>query len=157
MQIGQLHIVETKQIKHRCMQIVNVQPVFDGMESQIIGRTDCLAPLDTAARHPHREAGRVVVAAISLFAHRSPAKLSAPDNERRIEQAAPLEILQQPRDRFVGAGKLLGVVLFDTSVGVPLTPSPMPQLNKPHSALHQPTRQQAHATERLRVLLIQAV
>ena len=56
--------------------------------------------LDAAAGHPHGEAARMVVAAVVVL--REPAlavdgaaKLAAPDDERVVEQAALLEVLDE--------------------------------------------------------------
>ena len=58
------------------------------------------ARLDAAAGHPDGEAVRVVVAAQELRAaaglvHRRAAELAAPDDQRLVEQAALLQVLDQ--------------------------------------------------------------
>ncbi len=45
------------------MNVVDVEPVFDGVETEVVGFPDDDARLDAAAGHPHREGLRVVVAA----------------------------------------------------------------------------------------------
>ena len=67
---------------------------------------------------------RVVVATISLFGHRGAAELAPPDDERLVEQAAPLEILEQPSHGQIHRPTVFGVILFDVVVGVPLRPRP---------------------------------
>ena len=64
------------------------------------------APLDAAAGHPEGEAVGVVVAAeerraAARLVHRGAAELAAPDHERLVEQPAPLQVLEQGRDRLV--------------------------------------------------------
>ncbi len=46
-------------------QVMDMQPVLNGTEAQVVGRADHLATLHPATGHPHRESGRVVVAAVS--------------------------------------------------------------------------------------------
>ena len=63
-------------------------------------------PLIAAARHPNAETARVMVAAEVVgadlaLAVRRPAELAAPDHQRRIEQAALLEVRHQRRRRSI--------------------------------------------------------
>ena len=60
-------------------------------------------PLHAAAGHPHGEAVGVVVAAVALLAHRRAAELAAPDDQRLVEQAAALQVVQQAGDRLVAS------------------------------------------------------
>ena len=84
-------------VQDRRVDVANVQPVFDRVQADFVGGADRLPASDAAAGHPHGEAGRVVVAAVALFAHRRAAELAAPDDERLVEQAALLEVLRAGR------------------------------------------------------------
>ena len=68
-------------------------PVLDRVQADLVGRAVGHAALDAAAGHPDREAVGVVVAAVAALAHRRAAELAAPDHQRRVEQAAPLQVL----------------------------------------------------------------
>ena len=61
-----------------------------------------------------------MVAPLSPFRLRSAPEFSAPYNQGRIEQARPLQIFQQTRDRLVGARRHPKMVLFDILVCIPL-------------------------------------
>ena len=103
------------------------------------------------------EAVGVVVAAVAALAHRRPAELAAPDHQRRVEQPAPFQVLQQTRDRLVALAAVQGVVALDVAVGVPLAAGAAVQLHEADAALDQPPRQKAIAADALRRLVVQAV
>src|SRR5205823_4540958 len=108
--IDQAHVVEPKEPEDRRVEVVDVQPILDGMEAELVRRADRLAAADSPARHPHRESGRVVIAPVAFFALRRATELATPDDQRVLEHAARLEILQQPGDRLVGRATELAVV-----------------------------------------------
>ena len=135
-------------MQERGVQIVNVHAIFDGPQAQLVGRADHLPAADAAAGHPHREAGRVVVAAVAFFAHRRAAEFAAPDHQRFVEQTAPLQIAQQPGDRLVHRAAELAVVLLELAVRVPLAAGAVIELHEADAALDQPPGQQAVAAHR---------
>src|ERR1043166_5500339 len=61
-----------------------------------------LAALDAAAGEPDAEAVRMMIAAVAILGAGRAAKFAAPEDERRVEQAALGEVGQQARDRQVG-------------------------------------------------------
>ena len=89
------------------MQVLDVEAVLDGGAAQLVGLADADAALDAAAGHPHGEAVGVVVAAgaLGVLGGRLPAELAAPDDQRLVEQAAALQVLEQAGDRLVGVGR----------------------------------------------------
>ena len=110
----------------RGVQVVDVEAVLDGAEAEFVGGADGLAALHAAAGHPHREAGRVVIAAVAFFAHRRAAEFAAPDDQRLVEQAALLEVLEQPGDRLVDLAAEPAVVLLDLACAQShLLPAPL--------------------------------
>src|SRR5579883_3077049 len=62
MQIGYTHMVEPQAPKNRGVQVVHVRSLLDGPQSDVVRAADNLAGLDAAARHPHTEAPRIMVA-----------------------------------------------------------------------------------------------
>ena len=91
------------------------------LEAGLIGGAHDRAALDAAAGHPHREAGRVMVAAAAAaLADRRSAELASPDDQGILEQAGALEVGEQGRHGLVGHSAHLLVVGVDVVVGIPL-------------------------------------
>ena len=106
------------------MQVVDVDRVLDGLVAELVGRAVGRAALDAAAGQPDGEAPVVVVAAHRRLAadqldRRRAAELAAADHQRLVEQAAPLQIGQQRRDRAVDLAGQLAVVLRRCCRGCP--------------------------------------
>ena len=113
MVIGELEAVESHQVQDAGVDVVDVGPLFDGIQAQFIGCTDGLTTLDSASGHPHGESGRVVIAAISLLAHRRATKLAAPHHQGLVEQSAASQIGQQGGNGQIDLAAKLGVIGFD--------------------------------------------
>src|SRR5207302_9701157 len=88
--IGKLVVIEAKQVKHRRVQVVNVDRVFFGAETKFIDRAVNRAAFKTAARQPHGESIMVMIASFA-FAGRAgrgnldgwgPAKLTTTNHQR---------------------------------------------------------------------------
>src|SRR5436305_5757149 len=98
-------MIETQQREDARMQVVQVDPVLDGAQPEIVRGPDHLAALDAAAGHPNRKPVRIVVAAVraagAAIGYGAPAKFAAPDYQCAIEQAARLEIREQRGDALV--------------------------------------------------------
>ena len=99
-------VIEAEEVQDRRLEVVGGDDVFDRAVADLVGGAVGHAPLDPAAGQPDREALAVVVAAggrIGIsFGDRQPADLAAPVDERRVEQPALLEVLDQGRGRLVG-------------------------------------------------------
>src|SRR5262245_38193559 len=89
------------------MQVVDADRVYNRVVSDLIGLSDGHARFDSAARKPHAESARMMVAAEQLgspagFVHWRAAEFAAPDNDRVFEQASLFQIGQQRADGPVG-------------------------------------------------------
>src|SRR5437764_1500242 len=104
--------VEAELMQDRSMEPLDMEPVRDGGAAELVGLADAGAPLDAAAGQPHREAVRVVISAGALLELGGglAAELAPPDDQGLVEQAAALEVLDQPGDGLVGVAGVLGVV-----------------------------------------------
>jgi hypothetical protein len=78
---GQADVVQPEQVEDRGLHIMDVRAVLGGAQADRIGGAERLSALDPAAGQPHREAVRVVVAAVSPFGPRRAAEL-APQTTR---------------------------------------------------------------------------
>jgi len=104
--VGQTEVVDPQQMQNRRVEIVDVHGIFDDIVGKVVGAPVRQAPPDTAAGEPHREAPRMVIAAVGtgrqlpLAVHRA-AKFPSPDDQRVVEQATLLEIGDQRRRRLI--------------------------------------------------------
>ena len=108
---AQLLVIEAQDMQDGGVEVIDGGNVFRGPVAKLVGRAVRESRFDAATSHPHREAVVVVVATIDLacvgarggeFDGRSAAEFTAPDDERRIEHAAPLEVSEERGNRLVG-------------------------------------------------------
>src|SRR5262249_62287581 len=128
----QLARVQPKQVQRGGVDVGHVVALLHRVEADLVGGAVHDAALDAAAGQPGAEALRVVVAAVALGARRA-AELRAPDDQRVLEHAALLEVLEQAGDRLVHLGRQGAVVALDAGVGVPgpAPPAPVGDLHQP--------------------------
>src|SRR4051794_11118395 len=62
MAVGQFAMIEPHQLQHGGMEVVDMDPVFDGLVAELVGRAIGEAAFHAAAREPDREAVMVVIA-----------------------------------------------------------------------------------------------
>ena len=134
------------------MDVLDVAAIDDGRAAQFVRLADAHARLDAAAGQPTREPVGVVVAAGArgVLGRRLPAELPGPDDDGRVEQPGPLQVLEQPGDRQVGVPGVLAVVGHHVGVGVPVVVVVRPagvDLDEPDAALDEPAGEQALAAE----------
>src|SRR5262245_25982658 len=103
-------MVKAERVQNRRMQVMNRVGLFHSLVAEFVGRATALSALYAAPAEPHRKALWVMVAADCRLRNRHAPELAAPDHERRVEQAARLQILQQTGDRFIGFGAMQAVV-----------------------------------------------
>ena len=104
------------------MQVVDVDAVLDDVEAELVGLAERDARLDAAAGQPHGEGVGVMVAAVvAALHHRRAAELAAPDDQRVVEQAALLQVLDERGAGLVG---VLAVLLEVARPGCRAGPRP---------------------------------
>src|SRR6187431_341284 len=91
-------MIQPKQMQNRSMQIMHGRNAFDGMHAKFIRSAKNGAALDAAPGEPHRESFRMMIATIASRRVRRAAELARPDDQRLIEQATLLQILDQSGD-----------------------------------------------------------
>ena len=100
-------VIEAEELQDSRLEVVGGHNILDRAVTDFVGGSVGHAPLDPAAREPGREALAVVVAAGGrvgiTFGDGKPADLSAPMDERRVEQPALLQVLDKGRGRLVGS------------------------------------------------------
>ncbi len=84
-------VVEAEQLENRCMEIVDVDFVLDGRETEFVGGAMDHAAFDAAASQPHRKTVMVVIPAVNLAGIRAgcrqlddwrPSKFPSPHHQR---------------------------------------------------------------------------
>ena len=103
-----------------------------------------------------------MVAANAALRNRHAAELAVPHHQRRIEQAACLEVRDESGDRTIRFGSMLAMVRFDIAVRVPridvlVSHATVEQLNESHAVLDKAPSHQALPAERLGDFVVQAV
>src|SRR5262245_8564382 len=101
------------------MQIMNFDNVLDRVVAELVGGAIGEAAPNTAAGQPHRETLDMVIPTVAL-GHGRPPKLAPPDDQRLIEQAASLQILQQRRHPLIDLAGRSRNTCLDAAVVVPI-------------------------------------
>ena len=100
-------VIEPEHLQNRGVQIVNVNRVFNRLETKIVGGAVDVSAFNAAAGHPHGKAVMVVIAAVDFsgvgpllgkFDGRRPAEFASADHQRFVEQLPLLEIGEQRAD-----------------------------------------------------------
>src|SRR5687768_17883280 len=86
--------------------------------SEVIRLTDDLTARNTRPRHPKSKSVRIMVAADASLRDRHATELGVPDHQRFVQQAAALQVRQQPRNRLIDFGRVHAVIIDDAVVGV---------------------------------------
>ena len=107
-------------------------------------------PANTAARHPHTEASRMVIAAIiggrqSSLRIICPSELAAPDHQRVLQHATLPQIFQEGRAGLVGFFALDFHAAGNVAVMIPTL---MVELDEPNAAFCQTTSEYAICSKR---------
>ena len=123
---------------------------LDRAEAKLVGLADRLARLDAAAGQPHRVGLDMMVATerAAVFAHRRAAELATPDDQRVVEQAAPLEVHDQRRRGLIGFAADSFERAFQIFAAAVMVPIGVEQRDEAHAAFDQPAGQQAVVGER---------
>src|SRR5262249_60378524 len=117
--IGELGVLQAKQVEPRRLDVVDADAVFNSLVAELARLAVVHSALDAAAGQPDREGLRVVVAALRTLRIRGPAEFPAPDDERILEQATRLEVGEQGGGRLIGGLAATAMVGLDVVVAVP--------------------------------------
>ena len=144
------------------MQVVHRHLVNGCLVTNLVRFTIAHTALDAATGKPRRERVRIVVAPrlAALLRHRKPAKLSTPDDQRLVEQAALGQIGDQRSHRFVRLASELRVVALDVVVTVPaalILHAAAINLHVTHTTLDHPACCQALCGDMLAAVVVEAI
>lgn len=79
--VGQFFVMDTHQMKNSGMQVVNVNFVFHGLESEIIRGAVGLSTFGATPCHEHAKPPRVVIPAVFVFGSWCSPEFPAPENQ----------------------------------------------------------------------------
>ncbi len=122
---GEPFVIESHQVKHRGVQVVDVNLTFNAVVAEVVGLAVRDAALHSASGHPHGEAVVIVLAAgrftrtVVLLCVRSATKFSSPQNQRVVKQAARFQIGEETGDRLVAGGAFLFEAFGDLAMVIP--------------------------------------
>ena len=85
-------MIESHQVEHRRMQIIDVYLAVNAIVAEVIGRTVRDATLDAAACHPHGKTVMIMFTTISILRVRCASEFTTPEPKRVVQQAARFEI-----------------------------------------------------------------
>ena len=141
------------------MQVVDVHLVLDGVVAVVVGGAvaGCPALTPPPASHMVKPSGLWSRPSFPSAVGRA-AELAAPEDQRVVEQAPRLQVLEQAGDRLVDLAGVLLVPFLEVAVLVPLHERvAVRDLDEPHAALGEPAGQQALAAEVRGDRVVQAV
>jgi len=118
-EVGQFAEVETHEMQDRGMEIMDSDWLLLGFVTELVAGADDLPALDPRAGHPQGHGAWVVVAAHAFLGNRHAAELAMPDDQRRVEEAASLQVGEQSGDWAIDRGGVAGVVVLDVVMRIP--------------------------------------
>ena len=129
-------MVETEAMKHRRVEVVDVNFIGDGGSAEFVGRAVDGAAFDAAAGHDYREGFSVMIAArvfvaIAIFGRFS-TEFAAPDNERAVKEATLFEVSEEGGEGTVDLAGFGGEFFAEVLVVVPAV---VPDLDNADAAL----------------------
>ncbi len=138
-------MVDAEQVHDGGLEVVHMHRIPDDVVAEVVGLAVDRARLCAAARHPNREAARMMVAAVfgcseAALAINGASELPAPYDQRVIEHAPLFEILHETCGRLIGFLAALGHTCDQSAVVIPIA---MIKLDEAHAALGKATCEQA--------------
>src|SRR5262245_7965766 len=111
-------------MQQRRVIIIRAHGIDDGFVSELVSLAVDHPTLDSSAREPGAEPLPVVIASgllsrAVIFGHGQSANLTAPMDNRRVEQTARFEVLHQRRGRLVGLAAAVDEIFSDAFVIIP--------------------------------------
>ncbi len=144
--VRELCVIEAEQVEDGRVEVVDVDAVGHGVETQFVGFTQSHPRLDPTAGQPHGKGiGVVVSAVITALHHRRAAKLATPDDQGILKHSALFQVLNQGRAGLIG---VLAILLQAVDEVAMLVPSFMKNLDKADTAFGEPAGKQAGVGKR---------
>jgi len=146
---GQPLVVDAELMQKRRVDVVNVDRIDHRRIAELVGLAVSHAAAKSAAGHEQRVTVDMVIASAGGGdggGVRRASHLAGPHDDRLIEQAALVQILDQRRDRAIGDECVLFVVLLQMAMLIPrrivAVETGTGDFDKPHARFDQPPRPQ---------------
>jgi hypothetical protein len=129
-------MVETEQLQHRGMKVMDVDRIFHDVVTEIVRLTVDLPPFGASAGHPHTEATGMVIATVIFLAQLAlridrPAKLASPNDQRVVKKPTLLQIFDQTMTWLIDVLALIGQTTVHVRMMIPVV---VVDLDKPHTS-----------------------
>lgn len=147
-------VVNTQQVKHGRMQVVDLQRTIDCAISEFIGCTEGHRVAHASTRHPDRISVRIVIPAIGSLGEGGSPELTCPDHQGFIQHASGSKILEKTRDALVDSECVRFVSALEIVVLVPSirADTRAGQLDETNTPFDHSTSKQALSSEDARSL-----
>ena len=105
-------MIDTQSIQYRCLEIMDMHPILGNVIAEFIRLSMRHAPSNSTTCHPGAEIAGVMITPMGLLvihislAENGPAKLTAPDHQRVIQQTSLLEVLDECGTRLIRVATL---------------------------------------------------
>ena len=138
-------MINSHQMHHGGMQIANVDGILRNVVAEVISGSVAHAATDASTGHPHGKASWMMIATTFgtvplALASDAASELTAPDNQRVIQETSPLQIGDQGGAGLIGIAAASSAPAPETTVVVPVG---MQQLDETDSSLRKPPGQDA--------------
>src|SRR5262245_38799218 len=90
-------MVESEQMENRRVDVMHMCSFLYGVEAKLVRLPENRARFHAGAGEPHGKCVNMMISAgrVSILTHGGTAKLTAPDNQRVLQQSAGLQILDE--------------------------------------------------------------
>ena len=105
--VVKLQVIEAELMQNGCVQVVDVDRIFNRCPANLVGLSVNLAAANAATRHPQAECIGMVVSpgvlfvAAPVFGQGGPAEFAGADHQGLVQHPALFEVVDQSRDRLV--------------------------------------------------------
>lgn len=91
--ICQARMIETEQVQDRCVEIMDLNWIFNRVETEFVRCSMNIPMLEASASHPDTEGSIVVISSVTTsLHHRRSSELAPPDDQSIFEEAESLKI-----------------------------------------------------------------
>src|SRR4030095_10405879 len=150
--VGEAQVIEAEEVEDRGVEIVDMHRVARDVPADLVGFAIGEPAFDSATGEQDRKRIRMMISTGDLLvpgtilAQRGSAELTAPDDERFIEQSAFLEVVDQRRHGLVAHTGVEHQFVIEIRM---MIPGSVDDIDEANATLHEPSREEAIGGEAL--------